>query len=711
MPEGMYESYIYKVAEKHLARRRELLAAIRSREQAEARQREVRAICGEIFGAFPEPGPLNVKLISSLNRDGYTLEVLTYEGLPGMPVTANLYLPLNRAQPFPGVVVPIGHWVQGKAQEEHQRLGQLFARRGIAALIFDGVGQGERVQYFDVTLRRSWVGKTVTCEHTQLGNALFLTGHHLGLYMMWDAMRGLDVLLERGADPRRLGATGASGGGTLTRYLACMDPRLAAAVCVADNIQPDSIGGADAEQNLFGAIARGVTALDMLMACAPKPLLLAYCSGDNAAQRSRDNLDALAPWWELFGARPAVESMLADGPHGYLKTIRLRAAEFFGKVFGLPGDRAPEPNTPLESEEALNATETGQVATALNVPDLHAWHREQVKDYPPAIALPPDERRARALQDELRAKIRPHLRFAEPAAPVEGVVEGRSSDWGLAVERGRLVVEDGIYLPYSFYSAPEGAEGKVARPTVLALHERGISAIAAQGPWMLMMAAGGVNVMAVDVRARGETRVEPNRDDGDPYDALLLGSEAMWARRTLNVGLSLFGGRVFDALRALEYLRTRWDVKPDRVSVTGIGRGGLWALYAAALDQKVERAALLRGLSAYKPLAERRRTNQHFSLYLPGALRDYDLPHVAACAAPRPVTLVNAINQRRQRLPAAQVEREYALTQEIYKRCGAAGRFKVVNTDCARETIAALAAALGVSAAGPGSAQQETFPE
>ncbi|MCW8129070.1 MAG: acetylxylan esterase [Planctomycetota bacterium] len=710
MPAGMYETYITSVGARHFAARAERIAKIQTREDAEARQAEVRAICGEIFGAWPERAPLNVKQVEKRACDGYQLEILTYESLPGMPVTANLYLP-SGSGPHPGVVVPIGHWVAGKAHEEHQRLGQLFARRGIATLIFDGVGQGERVQNFDVVLRRSWVGKSVTDEHTILGNALFLTGHHLGLYMMWDAMRGLDLLCERPEiDPKRLGATGASGGGSLSRYLACMEPRLSAVCTVADNYQADSLGGGDAEQNLFGSIARGVIALDMLMAFAPKPLLLAYCTGDKAEQRCKDNLAEVGAWYDRFGARANVDAFIAEGPHGYLKAIRTRSAEFFAKAFGLPGEMPAEPTTPLEPAEALNATETGQVLTSLNSVDLFTYHRERIKDWPPAIALPSNEKQARDLQESLREKIRPHLRFTEPQAPVEGLVEGHGTDWGLAVEKGRLVVEEGIYLPYSFYSAPDGPEGRVARPTVLALHERGLSAIAAQGRWMALMAGGGFNIMAVDVRARGETRVEPARDDGDPYDALLLGSEASWSRRTLNVGLNLFGGRVFDALRTLQYLRTRWDVKPERISVVGIGRGALWALYAAALDEKVARTALLRGLSNYKSLAVRRRANHHFSISLPGALKDFDLPHVAACAAPRPVTLVNAVNQRRERLPAQQAEREYALTQEIYKRFGAAGEFRVVTTDCQRETLLALAAALGVTPA-ENAAQQETFPE
>src|SRR5438067_13618973 len=128
---------------------------------------------------------------------------------------------------------------------------------------------------------------------------------------------------------------------------------------------------------------------------------------------------------------------------------------------------------------------------------------------------------------------------------------------------------------------------------------------------MAGFAEAGVNVAAIDVcgigetrlQAAQETRVQPARESTEAaYDAILCGPESQWARRALNAGLNLFGLRVFSVLRTLAYLRTRWEILPSEISIVGVGRGGLWGLYAAALDGAVPRVALLRSLATYKCL-------------------------------------------------------------------------------------------------------------
>ena len=196
--------------------------------------------------------------------------------------------------------------------------------------------------------------------------------------------------------------------------------------------------------------------------------------------------------------------------------------------------------------------------------------------------------------------------------------------------------------------------------------------------------------MAIDVCGIGETRLQPKGEVSDAYEILLCGLESQWARRALHAGLSLFGLRVYNVLRTLEYLRTRHDVDKERVSIAGVGRGALWGLYASALDGTVTHTVLLRGLDAYKSLIERRHHNHHFSLYLPGCLKEFDLPHVSACLAPRPLTIVNPVNSRKERKEAEKVVREYALTAAIYKLRGAANNLRILNTDSAPETFAAI---------------------
>src|SRR5207237_5959041 len=99
---------------------------------------------------------------------------------------------------------------------------------------------------------------------------------------VWDAVRSLDYLAERTeVDPKRLGSTGQSGGGTLTMLLSAVDDRLAAAVVASGNTEnfacahfnpPGSTD--DAEQDLIGSGPVGLDRCDVLYPIAPKPLLI-----------------------------------------------------------------------------------------------------------------------------------------------------------------------------------------------------------------------------------------------------------------------------------------------------------------------------------------------------------------------------------------------------------------------------------------------------
>ena len=695
---GMTETYIAQKARAYFARRRERVGSIRSAQDVVDRQKEIKTIYSEILGPFPARSPLNVKSIQILQREGYSVECLTYQSLPGVVTTANLYLPKSRSTRCPAIICLPAHWPEGKAQAEYQRMGQLLARRGMAALIFDHVGQGERFEFYDSTLRRSWLGTSVADETAHLGNFLFLTGHHLANWMLWDAMRGIDLLQERETiDATRIGVTGYAESGALTRLLCCLEPRIAAAVICADNIEPESLGGENIGQCCFNAVARGVSLLDVLMPFAPKPLLLAACSADRAAQQLQENVAGLSGWYGLLNASEKLASYEADGPHGYIRVMRNRTAEFFGSTFGLAGERAGEPATPPESAENLYCTETGQVGNSLNAVSVFDFHRELTRKIPLSLPVPRDLDGVQLLQDEIRTRILPHLRLPEPADPIKCEIESHSTDWGYMAEKGRLLIDEGLYVPYSFYALQTNTDdpgGRRAAPTVLVLHESGIAAVSKQETWMRGFALAGVHVMAIDVCGIGETRLQPKDEDSNPYNTVLCGDESRWARRALNVGLNLFGLRVFSVLRTLAYLRTRWDVDQSRISFAGVGRGGLWGLYAAVLDRDVSSVVLIRSLASYKRLIEHRRHNHHFGLYLPGCLRDFDLPHVALCVAPRSLTLINAINQRKERCDINEVNRDYALTSAVYRLHSAERHFNIINSDSAPETFNAVKGAL-----------------
>ena len=127
--------------DKHFAARAAEVEKLKTSADVAARQKAIREKFVAALGGFPEKTPLNATTVGTLKRDGYTIEKVIYESRPEHHVTANLYLP-TRPWPIPGVLMPLGHSLNGKAAEYMQRAAVLLAKNGIAALVYDPIGQG-----------------------------------------------------------------------------------------------------------------------------------------------------------------------------------------------------------------------------------------------------------------------------------------------------------------------------------------------------------------------------------------------------------------------------------------------------------------------------------------------------------------------------------------------------------------------------------------
>ena len=157
-------------------------------------------------------------------------------------------------------------------------------KKGFIVLTYDPIGQGERLQYFDLEKGESRVGGS-TKEHSYVGAQCFIAGNSIARHMIWDGIRGIDYLLTREeVDPKRIGLTGLSGGGTLTSYIAAFDARVHAAApqCYITSFKRllESIGPQDGEQNFYHGIARGIDHADLLEVRAPKPALVLATTRD-----------------------------------------------------------------------------------------------------------------------------------------------------------------------------------------------------------------------------------------------------------------------------------------------------------------------------------------------------------------------------------------------------------------------------------------------
>src|SRR5579864_6477605 len=113
--------YLDDIAAKETAARRVTIAAITTRAQAEARQREVRAKILTLIGGLPEKTPLNAKVLGSTQADGFRIEKILYQSQPNFPVTALLYLPDAKPgasqQKLPAIVIAPGHGFTGKVTD------------------------------------------------------------------------------------------------------------------------------------------------------------------------------------------------------------------------------------------------------------------------------------------------------------------------------------------------------------------------------------------------------------------------------------------------------------------------------------------------------------------------------------------------------------------------------------------------------------------
>jgi dienelactone hydrolase len=143
------------------------------------------------------------------------------------------------------------------------------------------------------------------------------------------------------------------------------------------------------------------------------------------------------------------------------------------------------------------------------------------------------------------------------------------------------------------------------------------------------------------------------------------------------------GLRTRDVLAGVEYLKSRAEVDPKRISVIGHGSGGLLALYAASLDDTIYGAAVTRALVSYGSVVESEIYTHRYSMFPPGALRKYDLPELAGMVAPRRLLVINAVDAVERPLEAERAAEAYRPAREVFGVAG--GELRVERAFSAAE--------------------------
>jgi hypothetical protein len=167
-----------------------------------------------ILGVSNEMLPeIAYKKVGETERGNFIIEHLTFESWKNVFGAANLYMPDNK-EPLPFVLLCCGHGAGCKLHSSYQLMAEFLASNGIAVLVPDNIGQGERE----------------SMGHSESA-APFLAGLSLqGLIVMEHIAHLNEALKERKFDPGKIAAIGNSGGGTATCFLGALVPGLSAMV-------------------------------------------------------------------------------------------------------------------------------------------------------------------------------------------------------------------------------------------------------------------------------------------------------------------------------------------------------------------------------------------------------------------------------------------------------------------------------------------------
>lgn len=319
----------------------------KSKAEWEQRQRELEQRVQVATGLFPMPEktPLNPVIHGKVERDGFTVEKVYFESLPGHFVSGLLFRPEGQADgPRPAILSPHGHGGRqqdyGEAKmdalieagaEIHKQSGRFpklarcaqLARMGCVTFIFDMLGYVDSHQVSYQVAHR--YAKRRTEFETSEGWGFYSPQaegrlHSILGLQTWNCVRGLDFLAGLpDVDARRMAVTGGSGGGTQTILLGAIDDRHIAGFpngMVSTSMQ----GGCTCENCSLLRIGTGNVELAALFAPRPQGMTAA---NDWTKEMMTKGYPQLRELYSMLGAADNVycEEML-HFPHNYNAVTR-----------------------------------------------------------------------------------------------------------------------------------------------------------------------------------------------------------------------------------------------------------------------------------------------------------------------------------------------------------------------------------------------------
>ncbi|MBY0521821.1 MAG: acetylxylan esterase [Gemmataceae bacterium] len=704
---GMIDRDINRRSTAVNARNRDEWAKITTREQWEKFRDERVAALRRSLGDFPAaPVKLNVRTTGTVDGDGFKIENTVFESRPGQWVAGNLYVPAKPSKSMPGILIAHAHH-GGKRDSELQDMGMTWARAGCLVLVIDQVGYGERRSHpfnsAEDYAKQYRTGRQDYFFRQDTGVQLQLMGDSLMGWMVWDLMRGVDLLLARdGIDPKRIAILGAvAGGGDPAGVTAALDRRIAC--CVPFNFggpQPESryplpddsetsfnyLGGSywDSTRGLRLGGRDDFLHWVIVASTAPRRLIHAHeFSWDQEHDpvwkryqkiwgefyKDMDSLGFAHGTGTLKGRPPEASHCNNIG-----KIHRRLIHPLFERWFDIKVAEKDEYSAPRKPTELVCLTDKAREELkpkGLNEL-MSAVGQERIDAARKRLAgKTPDERR-QLHRDDWSKLLGPVTPAKPPVVKASATDEQPAA--GAKVERIVLEVEPGIVVPVLVLT-PAKMTGRA--PVVVGLAQSGKAGFLKERAGELeKLVKGGTIVVLPDLRGTGDTRA----GDTDLSTNLQL------------FGETLLGQRLRDLRSVLTYVRERKDVDTKRVALWGdafaptnpadtnfkVPRGvegwprgpeplgGQLALLGGLFDDDIRAVYLAGGLSSHHGVLTHFAVLIPHSASVPGALTTGDLCDLAGSLAPRPLRLEALVDHRNQPVTADAMKNAYDAAVQSY---------------------------------------------
>jgi dienelactone hydrolase len=610
----------------------------KSKEAWEARRKQLREQLLVATGLWPLPEktPLNATVHGSIPREGYTIEKVFFASTPGHYVSGNLYRPIvNEKKPakFPAVLFAHGHWANGRLHDDGEKAAEASVKGG-------GEPDMDRGRFFMQALPATLAKMGfIVFQYDMVGVADSIAiGHGQGFadvegelrlqsamgLQTWNSVRSLDFLLSLSdVDPKRIGMTGASGGGTQTFMLAAIDDRLASvfpAVMVSTGMQ----GGCVCENCSLLRVNTGNVEIAGLF--APKPMGMS-AANDWTKEIMTKGFPELRELYKLYGAADKVgaRAWLEYG-HQYNVHARQMMYSWFAKYLQGEELAVKEPGFKPVPPKELSVYDEKYPRPKDDLPP--AKLREamtKASDEQMAKIAPKDAQTLKEFQrvvgTALRAMVNDELPKDEiviRSGPTDSQTDGLTVHCAVL---GRSNEKDAV--PCVGVHGPKFTHEKMA----IWLDPRGKARLFEKGklvPAAKLLVDAGYAIAAPDVLGVGENAFTKG-----------FSVDKKFAGYTYGYNRSLLANRVHDALTLVAFCKSTLSAKT--VSLVGWGEFGPVAILAKALaGDAVSKMAADMHQFRFENIKE---TDD--PLLLSGAVKYGGLPAFLALCAPGEVLVHN----------------------------------------------------------------------